>query len=352
MAGEVNYTVTSKLINIEDWSEVNVESWIQQTAKKNIVRPIAVNPQYLMIYTSSEIIVFNRYGHKVLEMNVEYTVNSAKINNNGDILVRSGSTIYIYNISGELLYQNTFSTSVSDIAIGTGYAWVSLANDPRTIYIIDLSDFTVSSISVDVDANQYYPLECSEIGNVAVMGNGKDNAAGSFYFLYADGTVNKIDLGVNGYVKRLYIRPDGIIALITAIDRTAPATRAWAVRSDGVKAGLGSFCANLPYIYECAVISNANADRIVITGGCDQNLYKRELNIDTMSVVKSETISPPGGRDSLFSVDLTPDGKYIVVAGGTKVTVIDWETNEVKKEIEKAISYSIYRVIVAEVEQA
>jgi len=343
----MSYTVTPKLINIEDWSEQDVNPWTQDTAKDKIARPNAVNPEYLLIYTSSEVIILDKYGNKVLQKTFDYTINEARINNNGDFIIRSGDTVYIYDINGNLLYQNTYATTINKVDIGLNYAWVSLLNDPRDIYVINLSDFSYTNFTVDLTGNFNYPVRCSETGERAVITSGDTSNPAYVIFMTKDGIEKSVSLGVNGYPTTLKLRPDGVIAFTDPVQSNGP-VRVFAVRNDGAKAQLGSIS-----VYKHAAIAvSVNGDKIAFIGANQTTIYKRLLDIDMMEVSDAGTITLPEAIDSVVSpdtcLDMTPDGKYIIAPSGSKIRIIDWGTNTVKKEITKSITYKYYAVLTVE----
>ena len=344
----MSYTITSKLINIEDWSEQDVESWSQDTAKDKIVKPNAVDPKYLLIYTSSEVIILDKYGNVVLQKTFEFTIDSARINNNGDFIIKSGDTVYIYDISGNLLYQNTYPTTICEVSIGLNYAWVALRNDPRDIYVINLSDFSYTNFTVDLYSNAYYPLICSEDGERAVMTDGATSATAYVIFMSKDGVEKTVSLGVNGYATTLKARPDCVIAFTDPVQSNGP-VRVFAVRNDGAKAQLGSIS-----VYKHAAIAvSVNGDKIAFIVEGQTTIYKKLLDIDTMEVSDAGSLNLPEAIDSITApftaLDMTVDGKYIIAPSGSKIRIIDWGSNTVKKEITKSITYKYYATLTVEV---
>ena len=344
----MSYTVTAKLINVEDWSEQDVESWSQETAKDKIVKPNAVDPKYLLIYTSSEVIILDKYGNVVLQKTFEFTINSARINNNGDFIIASGDTVYIYDINGNLLYRNTYSTTICEVAIGLNYAWVALMNNPRDIYVINLSDFSYTNFTVDLYYNKYYPFLCSEDGERAVVTRGSATREAYVIFMTVNGVERMVELDVYGTPKTLKARPDCVIAFTDPVYGDAP-VRVFAVKNDGAKAQLGSI--NIDR--HAAIAVSVNGDRIAFIVEGQTTIYKKLLNIDTMEVSDAGSVSLPEAIDSVMSpfsaLDMTPDGKYIIAPSGSKIRIIDWDTGTVKKEIDKSATYNYYATLTVEV---
>ena len=344
----MGYTVTAKMVNIEDWSEYDVRHWTQDVVKNKIVKPNAVDPKYLLIYTSNEVIVFNKNGEVVLQKTFDFTVDKVRINNNGDFIIKSGSTIYIYDINGNLLYQNTYATSICEIDIGLNYVWVSLSNNPRDIFVIDLSVFSVVIYNISLIGNYYYPLRCSENGDKAVTTDGKASEPGSIIFITKDGSTKKINLGVDGKPDILRVRPDGGFAFVASLQAFGP-VRIFAGRFDGAKALLGSVSKDA----QAAIAISVNGDKIAFIADGELTIYKKLLNIETMEVSDAGTVGVPEPIDSVTSpdacLDMTPDGNYIVIPSGSKIRIIEWETNIIKKEVTKNITYSYYAVLSVEV---
>jgi len=350
----VSYTITSKLINIEDWSEQDVESWSQEVGLKGMERPNAVNPQYLLLIKDNEVILLDKYGNRVLTLTTEYTIDWAVVNNNGDIAVKSGADLYVYDKAGSLLYSTTFANNIVDLAIGNDYLWVILKTDPLTIYVYSLADFTYSSYSQDVYSAGNGSIQCTEDGKKAWLHYRTDR---NFMALFdADtGKVNEVAITsvIYTYLKP-WCRPDGLIAITTAY-RVSEGTyyrHVFAVRNDMTKVTI--FSATSSSLIRVYVSVDINGEKILLYESGSTTLKKYTLNIDTMTVTEGDSFGiaeavEDCGEDTTRNGDSTPDGKYRLVTSTNTMFIIDYDLMSVKKQYSKSFTGKQTRMLAVEV---
>jgi len=352
----VSYTITSKLINVEDWSEQNVESWSQDVAIKNIWRPNAVNPQYLLIVKENEFIVIDKYGNKVLEKSVDYTISYARINNNGEVIVASGAEIHVYSLDGSELFTASFANEVYKVVIGNEYFWVIEKTNPSTIYCYKMSDFSYTSFSYSLQSSGLIDLECSEDGYKAIATITTSAPDVYVKVLSFDGELNSFKIASTRAVTRdtMRIRPDATLGIV-ACGVTSGGTdyqNIYVVRSDGAYKAIDSRTVPDHTGYQMAI--DVNCEKMFFAVGETDTIYKRLIDIDTLEITDAgsftitENVESSGWISSRFG-DMTPDGNYILVHSAGKIFIIEWATQIVKKEIVKSLSGARISMLAVEV---
>jgi len=352
----MSYTVTPKLINIEDWSEQDVNPWSQDVAIKDIWRPNAINPQYLLITKESEFIIIDKYGNKVLEKTVDYTLEEARINNNGQVITKSGATIHVYDKDGTEVYTTTFANTVKKVVIGNDYFWVLLNTDPAQIYCYSLSDFSVKSFSYDVYNTAFSDIECGEDGYKAVFAGGNSEPKLLVIFLSFDGEIKSIVIPImRGAAKNCTrCRPDASLAIIVGGITTGGTDyqSIYVVRSDGAYKQIDNRSLADHKGYQIAI--DVNCTKMFFAVGESNTINKRLIDIDTLEVTDagsfsvSETLESSGWFTSRFG-DMTPDGNYILVHSTGSIYIIDWASNVVKKTLTKTVANARISMIPVEV---
>jgi len=341
----MSYTIKPKLININDWSDQDVNPWTQSLNFKWAIRPWAEDPKYLLIVKDNEFIIIDKYGNKVLEKSVDYTIENAHINNNGDVITKSGANVKIYDITGEEIYSITMTDNVKGVCIGKNYAWWTVAD--VTVRCLDLSTFIYQTFSVPVNAN-WGGVHCSENGDICTV-HGRISSSpytGKVAFYDPSGKIAEINIvdSADNYVGVL--KPDGTVAVSRYIKFYNGARGIALVRNDGSKATLSfvSSGSGSP-----RVVASLNLDRIVVWESSYSKFWKILADIDAMKLTLQEEVVTDAPPEKYVVTDMSPDGKYFAYPLSDKLLIYDFDTNLVKKEIPKLSGPTVYRMLFVEV---
>lgn len=352
----MSYTITPKLINVEDWSEQDVNPWSQDVAIKNIWRPNAVNPQYLLIVKENEFIVIDKYGNKVLEKSVDYTISYARINNNGEVIVASGAEIHVYSLDGSELFTASFANEIWKVVIGNEYFWVIEKTNPTVVYCYRISDFSYVSFSYSLQGLGNIDLECSEDGYkaIAVINDSAPDVYAKF--LSFDGELKSFKVASTRQVTRdlMRIRPDATLGIVACGVTTGGTDyqNIYVVRIDGAYKVIDSRTVPDHVGYQMAI--DINCEKMFFAVGNTNTVYKKLIDIDNLEITDAgsftitENVESSGWISSRFG-DMTPDGNYLLVHSAGKIFIAEWATGTVKKEIVKSISNARISMIAVEV---
>jgi len=346
----MSYTITAKMINVEDFSEQDVNQWAQDVGLLKVVRPNAVNPQYLLLLKSNEVIILDRYGNKRLEMTLDYTAIHCAINNNGEFAISSDYDVYLYNSDGSLRTILSFGNKVQEIYLGTDYLTVLLQTSPAQLYIYKLSDLSYSNFSFSVNSAGACHHTIDEDGDHVWIIR---TSGGNCYIALIKQLSQQFDKNTgksSDWVDAIRCRPDGIIAVGESHD--SGRIDIIAVRNDGVLANILSYSVSSPYATNISF--DINATKIMVIKKGSATLRKLSLNVDIMSLSEVTNITltenaEAGGLDVGGCNDATPDGKYHLIQLQTKCVIVDYDDMSIKKEITKSTVDVPLRMLAVEV---
>jgi len=347
------FQITPKLINVYDWSEYDIKPWTQDVLLKEITRPNAELPRYLLLYKDNEFVVLDNLGQVVLKKQVSYTIGVARINNNGQVLVWSGNTIRLYDINGELLFSKTINGEIDDVEIGNEYFWIAFhAGDYFYVTSYRISDFTKWEHAM-INADIYYvDLSCSESGYYCLLAYHYEYPAYHIVVYYSFGA-RLFSKGIywrdRSYRGCSRMRPDGALALFGGYYPYEYA-RSWlaVIRRDGVHTIIYERWYSGDSRYQ--VGTNASFTSIAFVHGASNTIIRKEFDPNTMGYVDLDPIYLPENAEAspYYTIewgDMTPDGYYMLVQSPSKIYIVDMVEGVVKKAITKGITGRPFKMI-------
>jgi len=344
----MSYTTKALHIDKDTLQEFEKNSWTQDYLIKQMARPIAQDPKYLLLLKDNEFIVIDKQGSIKLRKALDYTPDGGAINNNGIVAIVSGAELHVYDINGDEILSRTFTQTLHKFPrIGNNYLWVHTFTYPTTFYVYNLSDLSYTTFTLSLYREWSLGFWCNEAGDEIIGGYGDTNNVIHLFIADPSGIVKDVNTGAKGTTPGIYNRHDNAGALIYREYDTL--RQIWLVNHDLDRVTVWSKDYGIIAAKVGAVI-DLNLMKGIIVSNQESVIYKYTFSLDTMTYEQVDTldlVDTPEQKDAYYGCgDMTPDGKYAVIPA-SNIKIIDYDSLAVVKTIPKSFVNTPIRIIVA-----
>jgi len=344
----MSYTTKALHIDKDTLQEFEKNSWTQDYLIKQMARPIAQDPKYLLLLKDNEFIVIDKQGNIVLRKPITYIPDGGAINNNGVVAIVSGADLHVYNINGDEILSRTFADNLhSLIAIGNRYLWIRTNTTTTTFYIYDLNDLSYVTFTINISYPWMAGYSCNELGDELMGGYGDVNEFVHLFLADPTGIVKDVNTEIKGAIMQVVNRPDNVGALMLRAD--ANDRYWWLVNHNLEYTTVWSRTYTVSGVKTSAII-DLNLTKGIIFNNNESVIYKFIFDLATMTYQQIDTLDlvdiPEIAHNHSPFGDMTPDGKYAVIPA-SNIKIIDYESLAVVKTIPKSFVNTPIRVLVA-----
>jgi len=342
----MSYTTKILWIDKNTLDETLLNSFTEDYLIKQMAKPIAQDPKYLLLLKDNEFIVIDKQGNIKLRKALDYTPDGGAINNNGIVAIVSGAVLHVYDINGDEILSKTFTDTLSKyLRIGNNYLWVRTYLANTTIYVYNLSDLSYTSFSLSLSNDWNIDFKCNENGDEVIGGYGGSDEKVHLFTADPSGIVKDVNTGYGSASTFVLNRPDNAGALILRSHSTL--RQLWLVNHNLDYVTVWSKDYGV-YGARVGAVIDINLTKGIIFSNQESIIYKYTFDLNAMTYEQVDTldlVDTPEQPDAYISYgDMTPDGKYAVIPA-SDIKIIDYESLAVVKTIPKSFVNTPIRIL-------